>query len=607
MDYGHEMTEKELKRLEKKIYKRYEKAYRETKQKADKYLAKFNTADAEKRKLVKAKLLSEADYIKWRESAILTGKHWEDMADTLAKDMVNADKMAVAMISDKIPDFYAMNANYGTYEIESGLGINTSWTMYDHSTVLNLMRKEPEIMPKLDIPKDKRWNRQKIHSAITQGVLQGDSIPDISKRLRAVTNMDCAAALRNARTYTTAAENKGRVDSYERAKALGIELEKEWMATPDGRTRDSHVDLDGERCPVDGTFSNGCRYPGDPVGDPAEVYNCRCTLVAAVKKRDYSNDARFTRLPEGMTYDDWKEHKLNPNYGKSTSSFKIVNGKDISRTWTRRNDKFAFEIDDVINAQGFDGKPRIVSAKEFDKAVKDANDGNGLIAQRIYSAPDQETLDAYRKQLYEGEWYVDCSVNGADRGQGMYTVANYSSDTHGIAEEIKYYQNYNSRTHGYDFSNVETLTLDSSARIADYRTEFENFQNQERIFRQGKMSEYIHEKISEMPVSEKSKSELENLAKYNFGVGGTRASEWDVINQSKELNNREFARTWGKFQSDISKKDYEDYFMDGFKKVDDFGSHCALKGYDAIRAPGERDVDSYTIVLNRTKLIIKEP
>ena len=421
MDYGHEMTEKELKRLEKKIHKEYEKAYKETKQKADKYLAKFNTADAEKRKLVKAKLLSEADYIKWRESAILTGKHWEDMADTLAKDMVNADKMAMAMVSDKIPDFYAMNANYGTYEIESGLGINTSWTLYDHSTVLNLMRENPEVvrLPSPDIPKDKRWNRQKIHSAITQGVLQGDSIPDISKRLRSVTNMDYAAAIRNARTYTTAAENKGRVDSYERAKALGIELEKEWMSTPDGRTRDSHVDLDGERCPVDGTFTNGCRYPGDPIGDPAEVYNCRCTLVAAVKNRSYNNDNRFTRLPEGMTYDDWKEHKLNPNYGKSTSSFKVVNGKDISRTWTRRRDKFAFEIDDVINAQGFDGKPRVVSAKEFDKAVKEANDGNGFIAQRTYSAPDQETLDAYRKQLYEGKWYVDCSTGHASFGQGM--------------------------------------------------------------------------------------------------------------------------------------------------------------------------------------------
>lgn len=242
---------------------------------------------------------------------MLTGKRWDDMADVLAKDMVNADKIAASVIGERLPDTYALNANYGTYEIEGGLGIDTSWTMYDHSTVENLMRDDPQMIPKprVDIPKDMRWNRQKITSAITQGVLQGDRIPDIAKRLRSVTNMDRSAALRNARTYTTAAENKGRIDSYQRAKELGIDLQKEWMATPDGRTRDSHVDLDGERVDVDATFSNGCRYPADPMGDPAEVYNCRCTLVAAVKGRQYHDD-RFTRLPEGMTYEDWKAHKL---------------------------------------------------------------------------------------------------------------------------------------------------------------------------------------------------------------------------------------------------------------------------------------------------------
>ena len=46
---------------------------------------------------------------------------------------------------------------------------------------------------------------------------------------------------------------------------------------------DSHRILHGERIDVDGTFSNGCRFPGDPNGPAEEVYNCRCTLVAAIK------------------------------------------------------------------------------------------------------------------------------------------------------------------------------------------------------------------------------------------------------------------------------------------------------------------------------------
>lgn len=49
---------------------------------------------------------------------------------------------------------------------------------------------------------------------------------------------------RTARTAVTAAENAGCVDSYSRAKSLGIELEQEWMATLDVRTRSSHRKLD---------------------------------------------------------------------------------------------------------------------------------------------------------------------------------------------------------------------------------------------------------------------------------------------------------------------------------------------------------------------------
>lgn len=116
------------------------------------------------------------------------------------------------------------------------------------------------------------------------------------------------AAIRNARTYTTAAQNKGRVDSYKRAKKLGIKLKQEWVATPDGRTRSSHIDLDGEQVEVGKTFSNGCRYPGDPSGAPEEIYNCRCTLVAALDDVEYDSD-RFTRLPAAVSYNDWKEHK----------------------------------------------------------------------------------------------------------------------------------------------------------------------------------------------------------------------------------------------------------------------------------------------------------
>lgn len=159
----------------------------------------------------------------------------------------------------------------------------------------------------LDIEKDKRWNRQKIASAIAQGVLSGDSIPHIASRLRSVVNMDYNASIRNARTYMTAAENAGREDSYAQAQKIGIRIRRRWLATPDNRTRASHIVLDGEIRKVGEPFSNGLRYPGDPNGEGEEIYNCRCTLQPVIDGFEQDLSDRFMRLPEDMTYERWKE------------------------------------------------------------------------------------------------------------------------------------------------------------------------------------------------------------------------------------------------------------------------------------------------------------
>jgi hypothetical protein len=71
----------------------------------------------------------------------------------------------------------------------------------------------------------------------------------------------------------------------------------------------SHRQLDGERREVGKKFSNGCRYPGDPQAAYAEICNCRCTLVAAVDGIDQDSADRFSRLPAGTTYEQWKAGK----------------------------------------------------------------------------------------------------------------------------------------------------------------------------------------------------------------------------------------------------------------------------------------------------------
>ena len=173
------------------------------------------------------------------------------------------------------------------YEVEKLL-------MMDRVTIRrSTCENNPDLLPKprVDIPKDERWNRQHLQSAAMQGILTGVSMKKIADRFRNVVGMDERAAIRNARTATTGAENAGRLDSMNRAIGLGVHLKKLWLATRDQRTRDSHVLLDGELREVDEKFSNGCMYPGDPDGSPAEVYNCRCAMRSKVDGADpYSPD-----------------------------------------------------------------------------------------------------------------------------------------------------------------------------------------------------------------------------------------------------------------------------------------------------------------------------
>lgn len=122
----------------------------------------------------------------------------------------------------------------------------------------------------------------KLAAAIAAGVAEGEGITEIRNRVEAV--YDEFPVWRTemiARTETTAANNKGFVEAYEQS---GVANAKEWIATFDDRTRDSHASTDGEIVGLESEFSNGLQYPGDPSADPGETINCRCVLAPAFKE-----------------------------------------------------------------------------------------------------------------------------------------------------------------------------------------------------------------------------------------------------------------------------------------------------------------------------------
>lgn len=492
-----------------------------------------------------------------------------------------------------MPQVYALNHNYATFQVEQSSLLDTSYTLYDRQTVERLFKKNPKLMPRMSDEtakkiregKLKKWDEQKLQSAIIQSVLQGDEIENVAKRFREVAEMNYHASIRNARTSITSAQNGGRMDAYHRAEDMGIHQKKQWLATLDDRTRHEHAELDGQRRELDEPFEAGgyeIMFPGDPSADPEMVYNCRCTMITTFDgfdKQVSDFDLSKNEKLGDMSYDEWKkEHEKE----EPAEKHEVVEGKDISDTWVRRPDQFDFEIEDVIDAQGFDGVPRVVSADEFDRYVQESN----VIMQRAYSAPDQETLKAYQDELYNGKWYVDCSSGGHMYGRGMYADGRFGTEVNDAMKVVM---------DGYGGSHpngvVETFTLTPDAKILNYK----NIQRERQEYGQAQLLKLL---------DLESTSEGERLFVFS------QAGFTDTEETMKAMN-------WASENSSKVGEVYQKYLIPNGEVVGtirnntfsmDEGVLATIRGYDAINCENidEKDKDGYFVVLNRTKCIFRK-
>lgn len=284
-DLAHVKTDEKLEEMEKRLSAIYSRAEKEIQQTADEYFSKFAKQDEEKRKLLEQGKITEEEYTKWRKGKVMYGKRFTEMKEQCAQQLLNVNKTAIAYINGELPEVYALNYNAIENAVD-GVG-GYSFTLVDADTVRNLAVTDTSLLPykELDPAKDIPWNMKKINAETLQGILQGESMDKIAKRIMNVQEMNKTQAIRSARTIVTGAENKGRQDSYKQAEQDGIVMKREWIATNDSRTRHWHAELDGVEVDVDEPWVNEfgeIMFPGDPSADPANTYNCRCSMAAKV-------------------------------------------------------------------------------------------------------------------------------------------------------------------------------------------------------------------------------------------------------------------------------------------------------------------------------------
>lgn len=344
-DVGHELTDKKIEELEKKVAREYNQARKDVQRKLNEYMAEFAEQDKKKRALLESGKITKKDYQDWRLRKMGMGKRWEEMRDNLAQDYHNANQIARSIERGYMPDVYALNHNYATYQIEHDGGIDSFYSLYDKPTVERLIREDQILMPEpgprrraqIAANKDMQWNNQMLQSALTQSILQGESIPEMARRIsQTVAVRNYNSSVRYARTMATSAQNAGRYDAYRRATDMGIDLTIEWCATLDDRTRHDHRMMHGQRRNVDEPFEtpDGFRiyYPADCTGESdapqQEIWNCRCTLLAWVKGFERDTVKESPGMGD-MTFEEWQNEKKNDSENGADNG--IINTINVSK------------------------------------------------------------------------------------------------------------------------------------------------------------------------------------------------------------------------------------------------------------------------------------
>lgn len=355
-DIGEKATEREYKRLRAKIRDVYQQAYEEIYQKNLDFVRRHEQKERQYRQMVAEGRISQADFDAWMRGQVFQGRMWEAQRKQMQETLYHADEIALQMVNDSRYSVFADNANYIGYTLEKDARVMTSFGLYDADSVRRLIKDEPYLLPPRKLAgrdKSYQWYNRQIQTAITQGIIQGEPLKDIAKRIGQQTGeTDMNAMLRNARTMQTGAQNAGRIEGMHQAQRLGINVKKQWMATLDSHTRDAHQALDGQIAEVDKPFKSELgpiMYPGDQAANPANVWNCRCTLVPVypeypdemMKRRDNETG----EIIDNMTYREWEEYK-NTGIIPQRNTYKL----DTVESALGIRKQAEFDIDDAIDA-----------------------------------------------------------------------------------------------------------------------------------------------------------------------------------------------------------------------------------------------------------------
>lgn len=284
--------------------------------------------------------------------------------------------------------------------------------------------------------------KKAIASEVSRGIATGMTYDQVARQISAKMvgtgykeGGAMASAMRIARTEGHRIQCQAGMDACFKAKDMGADVLKQWDATLDAKTRESHQQVDGEVRELEKPFSNGLMLPGDPSGRAAEVVNCRCALLQRARwaldedeLQTLKDRAEYFGLDKSENFEDFKK-----NYLKAAD--------DVSSVPEIKNAKVYGTIED-IDAELAQLEQRMANSTDFNEWVEIERKQAELEAMKAKLLKEQKEATK-RKIVAEAEdsvktsgTFKSVSLEGCD-AESAQAVANAVDNFHSRYPEVK--------------------------------------------------------------------------------------------------------------------------------------------------------------------------
>jgi hypothetical protein len=197
---------------------------------------------------------------------------------------------------------------------------------------------------------DTDYLKRSIRAELSRGISNGSSWNEIAGHIANGMNSPFNRAYNNAirisRTEGHRIQQKSALDAQVAAKDSGAEVVKQWCATLDDATRETHQQLDGQIREVDEDFEvNGMTapYPGG-FGDPSEDCNCRCCILQRAKwaldqdeLATLEERAAYFGLDKTSDFDEFKDKYLHLPDGADTMDLEGIKLGELEDAYGKKH------------------------------------------------------------------------------------------------------------------------------------------------------------------------------------------------------------------------------------------------------------------------------